>query len=314
MMPKFSTLFVPLTGTLVGFSAFLATKKVSVLAENKYDWEKIKAEVATLIESDPKYDDGSYAPILIRLAWHASGTYDAKTKTGGSNGAGMRYEKEGGDGANAGLAVARKMLEPVKKNHPHISYADLWTLASVIAIKEMGGPVIPWRPGRTDFTNDNNLPPRGRLPDATQGPDHIRDVFYRMGFNDREIVALIGAHAVGRCHRDRSGFHGPWTKSPTMFSNEYFRELVENTWTRKHWEGPMQYTDPSGELMMLPADIALIEDPTFRRYVKAYAADEKVFFRDFAAAFGKLLELGVQFPAESVPVDLYHLHSTTPTQ
>lgn len=34
-----------------------------------------------------------------RLAWHASGTYDAKTKTGGSDGAGMRYEAEGGDPA-----------------------------------------------------------------------------------------------------------------------------------------------------------------------------------------------------------------------
>lgn len=32
-----------------------------------------------------------------------------------------------------------------------------------------------------------------------------------MGFNDREIVALLGAHALGRCHEDRSGYWGPWT-------------------------------------------------------------------------------------------------------
>ena len=43
------------------------------------------------------------------------------------------------------------------------------------------------------------------------------------------------------------------------------------------------------------SDLALIEDPRFRRYVEAYAADEKVFFRDFAAAFQKLMELGVDF-------------------
>jgi catalase (peroxidase I) len=36
------------------------------------------------------YDDGSYGPILLRLAWHASGTYDKDTKTGGSNLATMR--------------------------------------------------------------------------------------------------------------------------------------------------------------------------------------------------------------------------------
>ena len=44
---------------------------------------------------------------------HSSGTYDAETDTGGSNGAGMRYESEGGDPANAGLQHARVFLEPV---------------------------------------------------------------------------------------------------------------------------------------------------------------------------------------------------------
>lgn len=47
-----------------------------------------------------------------------------------------------------------------------------------------------------------------------------------MGFNDKEIVALSGAHSLGRCHEDRSGFTGPWTRAPTTFSNEYFRLLL----------------------------------------------------------------------------------------
>ena len=62
--------------------------------------------------------------------------------------------------------------------------------------------------GRSDSPNDKTVPPNGRLPDATQGQDHIRQIFYRMGFNDREIVALSGAHTLGRCHKDRSGFTG----------------------------------------------------------------------------------------------------------
>ncbi len=45
-----------------------------------------------------------------------------------------------------------------------------------------------------------------------QDSQHIRDIFYRMGFNDREIVALIGAHTLGACHADRSGYVGPWTR------------------------------------------------------------------------------------------------------
>jgi catalase (peroxidase I) len=43
-------------------------------------------------------------------------------------------------------------------------------------------------------------------------------------------VALSGAHTLGRCHTDRSGFDGPWTNAPTTFSNLYFQELKNNTW------------------------------------------------------------------------------------
>ena len=73
----------------------------------------------------------------MRLAWHSSGTYDAETDTGGSNGAGMRYEAEGGDPANAGLQHARVFLEPIKQKFPWITYADLWTLAGIVAIEAM---------------------------------------------------------------------------------------------------------------------------------------------------------------------------------
>jgi cytochrome c peroxidase len=48
-------------------------------------------------------------------------------------------------------------------------------------------------------------------------------------------------------------------------------------------------------MMMLPADLALVEDKDFRKYIDLYAKDEKVFFDDFASAFSRLLELGVDF-------------------
>jgi len=131
------------------------------------------------------------------------------------------------------------------------------------------------------------------LPDAAKGPQHIRDIFYRMGFNDQEIVALVGAHSLGRCHTNASGYEGPWTKAPTFFSNDFFRELLENKWTPRQWNGPLQYEDPSKELMMLPGDLALIQDPQFKQFVVLYAQDEEAFKRDFANSFSKLLDLGV---------------------
>ncbi len=92
-----------------------------------------------------------------------------------SNYATMRFEPEALHGANAGLNVARDLLEPVKKEFPWISYGDLWTLAGVAAIQEMAGPKIPWRPGRIDGFAAQATPD-GRLPDATQGADHLRNV------------------------------------------------------------------------------------------------------------------------------------------
>lgn len=211
----------------------------------------------------------------------------------------MRYEAEGGDPANAGLQHARVFLEPVKAAHPWITYADLWTLAGVVAIEAMGGPKIPWRPGRTDYVDDSKLPPRGRLPDASQGSDHVRAIFYRMGFNDQEIVALCGAHNLGRCHADRSGFHGAWVNNPTRFSNQYFRLLSTLEWKEKTLpNGVRQFMyvdeDLGEELMMLPTDMALLSDPEFSKWVKRYAEDKDLFFADFSRVFDKLVELGIQ--------------------
>lgn len=136
----------------------------------------------------------------------------------------------------------------------------------------------------------------GRLPDASQAQDHLRKIFYRMGFNDQEIVALAGAHALGRCHTDRSGFDGPWTFSPTVLTNDYFTLLSNEKWNVKKWNGPKQYEDKSTKtLMMLPADIALIQDKSFKKYVDIYAKDQDQFFKDFSAVVNKLFELGVPF-------------------
>jgi len=292
---------VAAVGMFAGAAGLALAYGASPVAEasgQRPDYRAVREDIVRLLESNPDYDDGSYGPLFVRLAWHASGTYDKRDRTGGSNGATMRWSPESDWGANAGLHIARQLLEPIKAKYPGLSYADLWTLAGVVAIEEMGGPKIPWRPGRSDAPSPTATKPLpdGRLPDAAQGQKHVRDIFYRMGFNDQEIVALIGAHALGRCHPDRSGYAGPWTRAPTSFSNEFFRELLENTWTKKRWNGPEQYEDPTGELMMTPADMAVLRDSEFRKWAELYAKDQDAFFRDFAAAFAKLLELGVPFP------------------
>ncbi|RHY32312.1 hypothetical protein DYB32_002666 [Aphanomyces invadans] len=255
----------------------------------------VRDDIVALIESD-----NSLAPTLIRLAWHSSGTYSKVDGSGGSKGGTIRHDPEINHGGNHGLVIVIEKLNAIKAKYPTLSHADLYIYAGVVAISEMGGPEVPFRLGRNDAPSQTACTPDDRLPAADKGSKpntikHIRDVFYRMGFNDREIVALIGAHAVGRCYPTRSGYSGPWTRAETTFSNEYFRELVENKWTLKKWDGPEQYTDPTGDLMMLPADMAFLWDPQFKKYVDLYAKDEDVWHKDFAKAFQKLTENGVKF-------------------
>jgi len=280
-------------------STFLLLQKnkkpsFALSAPAKVDYEAVKRAITEVLDNE-NYEDGSYGPVVVRLAWHAAGTYNKGDGSGGSNGATMRFHPESGHGANAGLDVARNLLEPIKKRFPGISYADLWTLAGATAIEHMGGPKIPWRAGRVDHESGTKCPPEGRLPDASKGEKHVREVFYRMGFSDQEIVALIGAHVLGRMHTTRSGYDGPWTRSPTTFSNDFFVQLKETKWHKKSWNGPEQYVDENGEIAMSPADLAFLSDKNFRKYVDLYAEDEEKFFQDFAKAFSKLLELGVNF-------------------
>ncbi|KAG6865480.1 hypothetical protein C0991_002192 [Blastosporella zonata] len=274
-----------------------AAKVKANFVPTKEDYQKVYNRIAELLDEAGEYDgtpalpwseisnlkqfiDGSYGPLILRLAWHASGTYDKETKTGGSNYATMRFEPEALHGANNGLNLARSLMEKIKGEFEWISYGDLWTLGGVAAVQEMAGPKIPWRAGRIDgFVHQAT--PDGRLPDASQGANHLRAIFGRMGFNDQEIVALAGAHALGRCHTDRSGFSGPWTFSPTTLTNDYYKLLFSETWTWKKWAGPKQLEDKATKsLMMLPTDYVLVQDKSFKKYAKAYAQDNDLFFKE----------------------------------
>ncbi|KAI8575552.1 hypothetical protein K450DRAFT_261206 [Umbelopsis ramanniana AG] len=287
-----------------------AAKETKSLDTKPLDYEEVYQAIADILE-DNDYDDGSLGPVFVRLAWHASGTYDVETKTGGSNGATMRFEPEALHAANNGLAIARDRLEPIKKKFPEISYGDLWTLAGVCAVQELGGPTIPWRPGRQDVDDGKSCTPDGRLPDAGQGERHIRDIFYRMGFDDQEIVALAGAHSLGRCHPDRSGFEGPWQEAPTVFTNEYYKALRDRKWVKKTVKasGAQQWVDKKNpDVMMLPAEIAMYNDKAFKKFFNEYADSEEKFFTDFSKVFNKLLELGVPFKGDE---RVYHFKATT---
>ncbi|ESQ38760.1 hypothetical protein EUTSA_v10028759mg [Eutrema salsugineum] len=248
-------------------------------------------------------------PILVRLGWHDAGTYNKNIKEwpqrGGANGS-LRYEIELKHAANAGLVNALNLIQHIKEMYSGISYADLFQLASATAIEEAGGPKIPMKYGRVDTSSPHECPEEGRLPDA--GPpspaNHLREVFYRMGLDDKDIVALSGAHTLGRSRPERSGWGKPetkytkegpgapggqsWTPEWLKFDNSYFKEIKEKR---------------DEDLLVLPTDAAIFEDPSFKVYAEKYAADQDAFFNDYAESHAKLSNVGAKFnPPEGITI------------
>lgn len=337
-----------------------STEQMAFLKRKEIDYNEVRRDLEKMMD-DPSWDDGSYGPLLIRLGWHSSGTYSKETNTGGSSGAAMRFMTgtEAQDPENAGLDHARQYLETVKAKYPSMSYSDMWILAAYVAIEHMGGPKIEFKPGRLDVPDERRCPewdgPKidgqksSRLPHAEYGlmegfdrnevldsegrikgwenlAQHMRDVFYRMGFNDREIVALMtGGHLWGRCHPEHSGYAGPWVEEMTKWSNEYAADMIEDDWRmvthddtwldeigakelrpapgkRQYvnkfppWEKPVDEEEPNQ--MMLVADMVLLWDQEFKKTLEIYAEDNTghddntILRDDFAAAYKKLTELG----------------------
>lgn len=272
--------------------------------KNFKDYQSLYNEIAEKVRDEDDADGGAgrYG-LLTRLSWHTSGTYKKEDNSGGSFGGTMVHEPESTDGENAGLYIGRDFLKEFKEKYSWLSYGDLWTLGGVVAVQEAGGPKIKWRPGRQDINDKSRVPENGRIPDASKDASYVKGIFGRMGFNERETVCLIGAHCLGKCHSEHSGYEGPWGPSFNMFTNDFFVRLLQD-WHIKKWKGKRQFEDDeTNSFMMLPADMALKEDSTFLKYVKMYAEDEKLFFTDYAKNFSTLLELGVTFPDSNKPFE-----------
>ena len=242
---------------------------LKLLKADNATYQMIKEEFFAVYRSNP------LMPMMLRYAWHDAGTYNKENKTGGPNGS-IRYEPEHSHGANNGLAKARSTIEDIKSKFPRISYADLIQIGGYSAVEFAGGPTMNFRFGRVDVPA-SGCTEDGRLPDAKQGVDHLRTIFYRMGFDDKEITTLSGAHCLGKAYQENSGFEGAWTKDHQKFDNSYFIELLKPA---------------DKNLLRLPTDEALLTQNSFKHWINQYAEDQKLFFREYVAAHTKLSELG----------------------
>jgi catalase-peroxidase len=178
-------------------------------------------------------------------------------------------------------------------------------------------------------------------PDPKAAARDIRETFRRMAMNDEETVALIaGGHTFGKthgagpathvgrepeggnleeqgfgwkssyetgrgAHAITSGLEVTWTRTPTRWSNDFFKHLFEYEWElttspagAKQWtpkNGAGQGTvpnahDPSKKQApgMLTTDLALRVDPIYEKISRRFYEDPQAFADAFAKAWFKL--------------------------
>ena len=183
-------------------------------------------------------DFGHYGPLLIRMAWHAAGTYRIYDGRGGAGRGAQRFAPLNSWPDNVSLDKARRLLWPIKQKYGRkISWGDLMILSGNVALESMGfktfgfggGRVDTWEPEDIDwgpestwlgderYSGDRELAnplanvqmgliyvnpegPNGN-PDPIAAARDIRETFARMAMNDEETVALIaGGHTFGKTH------------------------------------------------------------------------------------------------------------------
>lgn len=245
------------------------------------------------------------SPALVGLSWLASATYDAQTGAGGSAAGAARALADGR--SDSALDAARVALRRIGGQYPSLSASDLVTLAGAVAVEHMGGPFVKWRPGRVGASREAALPSSsdaGVVAGVDGGGTGLASVLRQVrakwecqGFTEREAVALLGAVAVFRGYPsvpdDGDSVEGEWSRKSVTFTNEYFRDLVGNTWYLRKWDGPDQFVTSSESICMDVRDMALLWDKRLRKHVEEFAKDEDMFFDAFASAFQKLQENGV---------------------
>ncbi len=209
----------------------------------KLDYQALKADLVKLMTHSQVWwpaDFGHYGPQMVRMAWHATGTYRTLDGRGGGGRGQQRFAPLNSWPDNVNIDKSRRLLWPIKQKYgQQISWADLFVLAGNVALESMGFRTFGFAGGREDVWEpdmdvnfgaetqwlgtdkrfhgerelDNNLAAThmGLIYVNPQGPNasgdymaaakDIRATFSRMAMNDEETVALIaGGHTFGKAH------------------------------------------------------------------------------------------------------------------
>ena len=119
------------------------------------DFKSLEKDLLNLMTEPQDWwpaDWGHYGGLMIRMAWHAAGTYRTGDGRGGAGTGNLRFAPLNSWPDNGNLDKARRLLWPIKKKYGNnISWADLFILAGNIAYESMGLKMFGFSYGRADI-------------------------------------------------------------------------------------------------------------------------------------------------------------------